>query len=129
MGDKVEFKDRLKDALNYKGVKAADLCVKTGIPKSAMSYYLSGRSEPKANRLYVIAKALGVSEAWLLGYDVAPDRTENQKELDNLAELSERIKKDRDFRRLMIDINRLNPSQVDLIRNLVSQLQKNPEGS
>lgn len=120
MGEKEELKDRLKKALDYKGVKPIDVCAKTGIPKSAMSYYLSGRSEPKANRLYVIAKALDVSEAWLLGYDVPIDRSEDQKENDALAELSERIKKDREFRRLIVQISRLNPQQVDGIKNLLS---------
>lgn len=120
MGEKEELKDRLKKALDYKGVKPIDVCEKTGIPKSAMSYYLSGRSEPKANRLYVIAKALDVSEAWLLGYDVPIDRSEDQKENDALAELSERIKKDREFRRLIVQISRLNPQQVDGIKNLLS---------
>lgn len=120
MGEKEELKDRLKKALDYKGVKPIDVCERTGIPKSAMSYYLSGRSEPKANRLYVIAKALDVSEAWLLGYDVPIDRSEDQKENDALAELSERIKKDREFRRLIVQISRLNPQQVDGIKNLLS---------
>lgn len=126
---KEELKDRLKAAMNSKGIKAIDLCEKTGIPSSAMSYYLNGRMEPKSDRLYIIAKALDVSEAWLLGYSVAQERSPDQKDNDELADLAERIKKDRDFRQLMFAINHLNPSQVDLIRNLVSQLQKNPEGS
>jgi transcriptional regulator with XRE-family HTH domain len=126
---KEELKDRLKAAMNSKGIKAIELCEKTGIPSSAMSYYLNGRMEPKSDRLYIIAKALDVSEAWLLGYSVAQERSPDQKDNDELADLAERIKKDRDFRQLMFAINHLNPSQVDLIRNLVSQLQKNPEGS
>lgn len=126
---KEELKDRMKAAMDRKGLRAIDLCNITGIPKSALHYYLSGRSEPKSDRIYIIAKALDVSEAWLLGYDVPPDRTQDQKDLDELSELVERIKKDRYFRQLMFAINHLNPSQVDLIRNLVSQLQKNPEGS
>lgn len=124
---KEELKDRLKAAMNSKGIKAIELCEKTGIPSSAMSYYLNGRMEPKSDRLYIIAKALDVSEAWLLGYSVAQERSPDQKDNDELADLAERIKKDRDFRQLMFAINHLNPSQVDLIRNLVSQLQKNPE--
>ena len=126
---KEELKDRLKAAMNSKGIKAIELCEKTGIPSSAMSYYLNGRMEPKSDRLYIIAKALDVSEAWLLGYSVAQERTPDQKDNDELADLAERIKKDRDFRKLMFAINHLNPSQVDLISNLVSQLQQNPDGS
>ena len=85
-----------------------------------MSYYLSGRSEPKANRLYVIAKTLDVSEAWLLGYDVPIDRVENQQGKDNLAELSERITKDREFRQLIVQISHLSPQQVESLKNLLA---------
>lgn len=120
MSEKEELKCRLRQAMDYKGVNAAELSGKTGITKSAMSYYLSGRSEPKANRLYVIAKALDVSEAWLLGYDVPSDREEDQKSKNVFAELSERIKKDREFRRLMVQISHLNPQQVESIKNLLS---------
>lgn len=120
MSEKERLKYRLRQAMSYKGMSATELSRKTGITKSAMSYYLSGRSEPKANRLYVIAKALDVSEAWLLGYDVPIDRAEEQEGNNIFAELSERIKKDREFRRLIVQINRLNPQQVESIRNLLS---------
>lgn len=120
MGEKKELKDRLRQAMDYKGMNATELSDKTGITKAAMSYYLNGRSEPKTDRLYLIAKALDVSEAWLLGYDVPIDRTEDQKENDELAEVAERIKKDREFRRLIVQISRLNPQQVDGIKNLLS---------
>lgn len=47
---------RLQQALDKKGMKAADLCAVTGIPKGAVSYYLAGKSSPKANRLYIICQ-------------------------------------------------------------------------
>ena len=34
-----------------------------------MSQYLSGTFKPKQQRTYLIAKALNVNEAWLMGYD------------------------------------------------------------
>ena len=61
-----------------------------------------------------------MSEAWLLGYDVPSDREEDQKSKNVFAELSERIKKDREFRRLMVQISHLNPQQVESIKNLLS---------
>ncbi len=119
---KEEFKDRLKQAMDYRNLKAADLCERANIPKSAMSYYLSGRSEPKSPRLYIIAKILDVDEAWLLGYDVKMERAPEQKELDELAALNERIKKDLEFRGLIIDINHLTPEQLEAVKNLISVL-------
>ena len=46
-----ELKDRLQEALARKGWKAVDLVEATGVPKGAISYYLAGRSKPKADRL------------------------------------------------------------------------------
>jgi transcriptional regulator with XRE-family HTH domain len=117
---KEEFKDRLKQAMAYQNMKAADVCERGNIPKSAMSYYMSGRSEPKSDRLYIIAKVLDVSEAWLLGYDVAMERSQDQKELDEMAALNERIKKDLEFRQLVFRINHLNPGQLEAVNNLLS---------
>lgn len=116
---KEELRDRLKKAMDANGMKAVDLCEKTAIPKSAISYYLAGKSEPKSDRLYIIAKALDVSEAWLLGYNVDMARDKSQKELDELADLNERIKKEKDFRQLIIKISHLKPQQLEAVKNLL----------
>lgn len=44
--------------------------------KSAISQYLSGKYEPKQKSIYLIAKALNVSESWLMGFTDTMDRTE-----------------------------------------------------
>lgn len=61
---------RLRQALELRNIKQADLSQITKIPKSAISQYLSGKFEPKQDRLEILAKALDVSEAWLMGYNV-----------------------------------------------------------
>lgn len=65
---------RISKALSIRGMKQADLCNKTGIPKSAMSQYIKGSFEPKQDRIYLLAQALNVSEAWLMGYDVPMEK-------------------------------------------------------
>ena len=70
---------RIKKALKIKGMKQADLCQITKIPKSSLSQYLSGDFEPKQDRIYLISKALNVSEAWLMGFDVPMKRQDPQK--------------------------------------------------
>ena len=81
--------DRIKEALDIKGMKQADLCKLTQIPKSAISQYISGAFEPKQDRIYLIAKALNVSEAWLMGLDVPMERKENNPSSPPEPELSE----------------------------------------
>lgn len=73
------FNERLKLAMDLKKISQSELCEKTGIPKSAMSQYVSGAFVPKQERTYLIAKALNVNESWLLGFDdVSMDRGEQE---------------------------------------------------
>lgn len=70
-----KVKDRLRIALQESGKRQTDIAKETKIPISSISQYLSGYATPKADRIYLMAKALGVSEAWLLGYDVPKEPT------------------------------------------------------
>lgn len=68
--------DRIRDGMQLRGLKQADLAEKTGISKGALSSYISGRYVPKQNNTYLIARALDVNEAWLMGADVPMERNE-----------------------------------------------------
>jgi len=68
----MEFAKRLKQIMHEKDMRACDLATKTGISKGSISQYLSGTIEPRADKLYLLAKALGVEEAYLMGYDIPP---------------------------------------------------------
>lgn len=65
-----KFNERLLEAMKAKGITQAELCKRTGIGKSAMSQYMSGKFNPKQTRTYLIATALNVSIPWLMGADV-----------------------------------------------------------
>ena len=69
-GDATTISARLCEAMNRLGVKPVELSRRTGISKSSISQYMSGYATPKSDRIYAIARALNVTEAWLLGYDV-----------------------------------------------------------
>ena len=78
--------ERIKRALRLKGMKQSELCEITKIPKSAISQYVSGAFEPKQDRIYLISKALNVSEAWLMGFDVPMERERIPPEEPALSE-------------------------------------------
>lgn len=69
--------ERIKEGLNLRNMKQADLVEKTKINKGSLSSYISGKYAPKQNNIYLIAKALNVNEAWLMGYDVSMERVES----------------------------------------------------
>ena len=65
----IQFINRLKTIMNERGITQTELAKRTGIRQSSISDWLNDRYEPKQDKVYIIAKALNVSPAWLLGYD------------------------------------------------------------
>lgn len=98
--EKTTTAERLKQIMRDDDLTQADIvkkcrpfCEKFGLKmnRSDISQYISGRVEPKQNKLYIISKALNVSEAWLMGFDVPRERKEENNEprvlpLDDLTE-------------------------------------------
>lgn len=71
-----EFKDRLRMAMRNSRLTQQELAERTGISKSSLSQYLSGYAKPMQDRIYSLAEALNVSEAWLIGFDAPMARDE-----------------------------------------------------
>ena len=65
------FKDRLNKAITDRDIKPAELARRTGINKSSITAWLKGDYEAKQDNIFKLSKALGVSEAWLMGIDTA----------------------------------------------------------
>lgn len=108
MSDKVTCAQRIKEGLAARDMTQADLCRITGIGKSAMSQYVNGSFVPRQDRTYMIAKALNVSEAWLMGFDVPMERKAPAS-----PEESERIKEFADvFGKLTAEQQALIISQI-----------------
>lgn len=70
------FANRLNTAMRIRNMKAAELSEKTGISKSSLSEYINGKYEAKQDGVYLLAKALNVNEAWLMGLDVPMERAD-----------------------------------------------------
>ena len=72
------FADRIKEGLQLKEMSPAKLSNISGVSRPSISNYMSGRYEPNSRTIYKIAKALDVCEAWLMGYDVSPERVPDE---------------------------------------------------
>ena len=118
------LKDRLRLALTEANMKPVDLSERTGIPKSMISYYLNGKTKPKADRIYVICQALDISEAWLLGYDVPKNRTAAQKTNDQLVPLIVRLRSDKELLETVLDLAKLSGEQLAAVKQLLSALRQ-----
>lgn len=62
-----------------RGMKQIELATLSGISKYSISHYLKGDWEGKQDAVYELARVLDVSEAWLMGYDVPPERKTGAK--------------------------------------------------
>ena len=72
---KKELKDRLKEAMDIRGLKQADIVEKGKIDKGQLSSWLSGKYKPRQNNISKLSEILSVDEAWLMGYDVPMERS------------------------------------------------------
>ena len=68
-----DFNSRLAVVMAEKNMKAAELSRLTGISKPRLSQYKNGVYVPKADAICAMARALGVSEAYLLGTTDIPE--------------------------------------------------------
>lgn len=73
---------RINEALRRNEMSKAELSRRTGISPSSLSEYLSGKYEPKQDKIYLISRALNVDPVWLLGFedeDSEPQKHEEPK--------------------------------------------------
>ena len=80
---KYSTSDRLKQLMKARNLRQVDIleaaepyCNKYGVKleKNALSQYVSGKVEPGQEKLSILGMALGVSEAWLMGFEVPMER-------------------------------------------------------
>lgn len=111
--------NRLRKAMNISGKSQADLVRETGIGKSNLSRYITGKFDPKSDTVYKLATALGVSEMWLWGCDVPMERPDEIKkeqpiEFDGLSE------KQKDF---MEKVRQMSDDQLDRLDTILSLVE------
>lgn len=119
-GQKATIAHRLREALAAAGKKQADLVRETGLDRGSISSYLSGKYEPKQKAIYKMAKALNVSESWLLGYDVPMGRTADQKKNDQLTQLIVKMRADSDFYNTVLALSQLSEKQYQGVQQLIA---------
>lgn len=82
---KSTFRERLLEAKEMRGTKAADLARMSGLSKAQISQYMNGHHEARQKPLHQLAAALRVDESWLMGCDVPAERND-EPDADLLAE-------------------------------------------
>jgi len=80
---------RIKEILEYFDISASDLSKRTGLAKSTLSCYMSGKRIPRQEQLAMISDPFNINPVWLMGYDVPMF---NNAESNELAESLDKFK-------------------------------------
>ena len=112
--------ERLQQAMAEAKLKQVDVVRITGMHKGTLNNYVKGKYEPKSNAIHILAKALGVSEMWLWGYDVPKQRSDGQKKNDQLVELISFLRKDDELVDMFEMLTELTPEQRVSVKQILS---------
>ena len=91
---KYNTSDRLHQIMEERNLRQIDIlnrcdpyCKKYNVKinKSDLSQYVSGKVEPSQEKLVILGMALNVTEAWLMGLDVSPEREDFSDESAHLV--------------------------------------------
>lgn len=88
-----DIRERIKKALEVRGMMPVDLARKSGINKGSISKYLKGDVIPKQSAIGAMAEALHVLPSWLMGYDVPMEAATPEVTTIDISKLSEENKK------------------------------------
>lgn len=129
-----DFRSRLKEAMEIRGLKAVDLVEKTGYTKSKISQYMNGVYEPKPDALFTIAKVLDVDEGWLMGYDCPMDKKLNlecKKEVSREEQVMEAVKTvfGNQAHDLLSDFTSMNTDGRTKLAEYAKDLLENPKNT
>lgn len=116
--------ERIRAAMDLRQMKQIDLVNKTGLDRSQISNYLSGKYEPKQKAINKLAVALDVSEMWLWGYDVPMERTKAQKNNDAISDIVVRMRQDEEFLSVVCGLNNIDKEKLKLVSDMLNAFQK-----
>lgn len=110
------FKNRFVSILNKKNISQSELARLTNISQSTISEWYRGSSEPKQDKLDLIAKVLNINPVWLLGYDVDIENNNNNNEQSTPQ-----------LKILARNFEKLNEKDKDTIMKMIAVMIEEPD--
>lgn len=128
------FDQRFKEALEIRRMTQTELHERTGISKGSISTYLKGTWKPKQDKVDLIAQALRVDPAWLMGYDVPMDAgepdhiDEDEDEDDGLDDIISALRSNEDLRLLARKAIKSSNQNIKTATKVLSALDGDEKG-
>lgn len=140
---------RLKEIMQERNLKQVDI-LKLANPfskkyniklnKSDISQYISGKSEPGQDKLFILGMALNVNESWLMGFDVPKERynvqtsqyiehKQVQKEIEKISDIFTGLDEHISDQKHIAEYDKLNfKDKKDIAKDLNNIMQKLQSG-
>lgn len=102
-----------------------DISKASGLSKGSISSYISGRYEPRGDRIFLLANALNVNPVWLSGFDASmllASEVDVNKATD-IANIADKLQCDPDFFELVSKIYDMTPEQRRVVKTLVDNIK------
>lgn len=129
---KTTTSERLKQLMSERNYRQIDIinkcepyCKKYNIKlgRSDLSQYISGKVEPRQDKLTILAEALGVTESWLMGFDTEKEPVKlNTSDIG--ATFMDFIEKDKDFIISFLSLSKEDQNNIKKITFALAQLNK-----
>ena len=87
----MDFRDRLRKAMNDNSLNARELSKRCGLSEASISRYLLGQMEPKVDAIKKMADAMHVDPVWLMGIDKEEPHWEYSVKVGSMALLLENM--------------------------------------
>jgi Predicted transcriptional regulators len=116
--------ERLRKAMDLRGVNQVELSKAAGISKQRICYYAKGRSVPKTQAIFAMAKYLMVSPTWLMGF-TDNDGPEVSKEMDlQVKNTNDSIERSSVLDQIVANLNRMSISDLNAIKSITDRMVK-----
>lgn len=119
-----KISERIKEAMEARNMKQSELAEKAKVNAGALSCWINDKYDPKQKSIYKLARALDVSELWLLGDETVPMEKYHQINLGDILG-DEKLKRELSARRSVDDPSENNFTEdeiylVEVFRSLDS---------
>ena len=113
------FAKNLKYYMERSGKNQKEMAAVVGVSAPTFNEWLKGKKFPRIDKIEKLAQYFGILKSDLIE-DKTAEHREMQQKNSTLAELTIRMRSDKEFANLIEGINKLNPEQLASVMQVVS---------
>ncbi|MBR4859320.1 MAG: helix-turn-helix transcriptional regulator [Clostridia bacterium] len=117
------FAKNLKYYMERSGKNQKEMAAVVGVSAPTFNEWLKGKKFPRIDKIEKLAQYFGILKSDLIE-DKTAEHREMQQKNSTLAELTVRMRSDKEFANLIEGINKLNPEQLASIKQVVDAFLK-----